>query len=310
MNTGSIRWLCCLAGLVASSAHAQKPSTAPENLFRLEIVRKAPLGIAKPTLTVSPLIDATSLSLRVICGPAAEQYQGPLLAGDRARLVFDVPVGNHECFGQLLASFADGSLGDVPLDFQVSVTAPVEIIIQPTELDVASGRTVVQFSRPVVQVTVGIYDVDGSLLGGQTVPLGNHPANLPLPVRWAPGEGTPFRMQVRAQDTDGFWTDRERIVWRRDFAAPPVRVRGSKPLRRRDVNRLDAIRPQIDAAFKAVPVGTPLKLFIVAHSDDAAVAMAEWFAAEGYAERIRYRVGEDAALFAAVQDERDSWMMR
>ncbi|RMG17288.1 MAG: OmpA family protein [Deltaproteobacteria bacterium] len=221
--------------------------------------------------------------------------------------------------GKLTVRFADGSQGSMPLDFETVVTTEeLTLTSDATREDVLAGHARITANRNVKKVTVRVTGEGGRDLGGGAQTF--HPpapAGTPFEVRWQMGEGEPIKIEVTAEDVDGFTRGLIFMPWEVKIPHEEVEFDTGKAVIRPDqMPKLEAVLEQLNAAIRKYGQVVEVGLYIAGHTDtvgDAAYnrklsmqrarAIARWFRSHGVRVPIYYRGFGEEALAVPTPDE-------
>lgn len=196
---------------------------------------------------------------------------------------------------------------------------PLEVRLDPKDVDLERGQLVVRASRPAARATLKVIGVSGAVLEEVAQSFDGAPAGAPLRVRWTPrGQGEAgadaaadgvARLELFVYDTHDYYKGVALTPWSVEiphadvvFATDSAEIRASE--REKLLASLARIREELG---RAGHLGT-ITLFIVAHTDTVgssaynselstrrARAIAAWFRAQGLKIPIAYDgVGESA----------------
>lgn len=194
---------------------------------------------------------------------------------------------------------------------------PLELRIDPQEVDIDRGQLTVRLSRPASKVSVKVLDAEGGLLVEAEQAFEAARAGSPLTVRWQPPRVAVARIEVFGHDTQGYYKGVAITPW--SFVVPHEDVvfeTDSAQVRPAEEKKLAAslklIRKELPRARN---LGT-VTLFILAHTDSVgsaeynralstrrALAIARWFRAHGLEIPIAYEgMGESMPEVQTVDE--------
>ncbi|MFT5586869.1 MAG: hypothetical protein ACI9VR_004472 [Cognaticolwellia sp.] len=291
------------------------PVTFAADPIALEVIARAQKNLGKPSLTLVVNQDADKLDVRVDCAGAWGESHGGASAGDKITMELDVPVGTHSCTGSLAAEFSDGSTGEMPLTFQVTMLGPMEILVPADKINMEERTLVVMMDRQPSQVQVQAYGPGDLLIGEVSVPsIGAGPGD-PIEVQWK-SEGEVIRLHVVGTDVDGFWTAKDLMPWYYNIPHEDVVFESGKS------QILPQEEPKLAAALVEanevlVKYGTVAKvnLYVAGYTDTVgdknnnkrlsqarAAAIARWYRDHGFTGEIYYQGFGEQGLAVATPD--------
>ncbi|MFN7144559.1 MAG: OmpA family protein [Myxococcota bacterium] len=284
----------------------------------VEVIKAGQVGTSLPGLVLTMNQDASSLTVRVACGGAQAGRDGPARKGDRVELRIDAPVGTHSCKGTLAGVFSDGTEGEMPLGFTVTMHRPMVMSLHPGSLDLSGTTLAVVADRPTSKVEVTALGPKGVKVGYGLAPAGG-PAGTPVVASWKQDGGEVIKLAVRAFDTDGFWSELELVPWSYNIPHEDVVFATNS------ADIVPAEEPKLaqaltDARGVLDKYGTDvvIKLYVGGHTDtvgDAATnqklsnararSIAAWFKKAGFPGQIYYQGYGEGGLAVDTADEID-----
>ncbi len=305
--------LALASWLLPSSADAGEPIT-------LDLVAKGQEGSSHPQLLLTGHAMIDRLLVQLTCGATSARHDGSLGTGERAALDLPVPVGRHRCEGSLVASMADGSEGELPLDFQVEQLRPMVVEAPRQHLDLEARQLQVRADRALSQVEVEVYCETGSMLGHGSVPAGAAAPGSLVAVDWSAGQGEVMRIHVKVEDVDGFWAGVDLFPWSYNIPHEDVVFETARwkilPVEEPKLDDVLERARQVMQRFSATEI--VMNLYVGGYTDtvgDAgsnqalsqhrAQAIASWFQAQGFERAIFYQGFGESALAVSTPDETD-----
>lgn len=294
------------------------PVTFAADPIALEVVARAQKDLGKPSLTLVVNQNAEKLDVRVDCASSWGESHGGASAGDKITMEFDVPIGTHSCSGTLAAEFSDGSTGEMPLNFQVTMLGPMEITVPADKINMEERTLVVMMDRQPAQVQVQAYGPGDLLLGEVSVPSFGAGPGDPIEVQWK-SEGEVIRLHVVGTDADGFWTAKDLMPWYYNIPHEDVIFESGKS------EILPAEEPKLVAAMEEankvlVKYGSVAKvnLYVAGYTDTVgdknnnqrlsqarAAAIARWYRDHGFEGEIYYQGFGERGLAVATPENTD-----
>ena len=297
------------------------PVALAQDAIQLEILRTGQVGTSTPAFIVNAQQAIADLQVDVRCGSVTGHYGAAASAGQRVELPLAVPVGQHDCTGSLSLRLSDGSEGEMPLSFQVQMLPTLELSIDRDSVDLEAATLTATLSRPAAELEITAYGLDGITLGAVRHTLGGAPAGEPITVEFDGGgpEAEVIRLEVRAQDSEGFWTGVELFPW---FYSVPhedvVFASNDATIRPEYEVHLQAAMAEIRAVQERYGAHAEINLYVGGFTDTVgsaaanralserrAKAISSWFQAAGLTVPVFYQgFGEDG-LAVQTGDEVD-----
>ncbi len=300
-----------LLALASGSAHAQ-------DAVSLQVIKAGQTGTSAPGLILTMNQDASSLNVRLDCGGTRASHDGPARAGQKIELRIDAPVGTHSCKGSLAGSFADGTEGEMPLGFTVTVHRPMVMSLHPGTLDLKGSTLSVVADRATSKVEITALGPKGVQVGYGLAPAGG-PAGTPVMASWKQDGGEVIKIKIRAFDTDGFWSELELVPW--SYSIPHedvVFATNSADIVSAEEPKLAQAMTDARGVLDKYGADVVIKLYVGGHTDTVgdgasnqklsmarAKAIAAWFKKAGFPGAIYYQGYGEGDLAVETGDEVD-----
>lgn len=286
-------------------------AASAQDAVKLEITRAGQDGTAPPAFIVLPQQAISALDVSVQCGGITEEHHGAVAAGERVELPLAVPVGEHTCTGALGLRLSDGSEGEMPLSFSVQMYPPLELMVDRAGVDLEGQRLTARLDRDAARIDITATGVGGVTLGTTSHTLSAHPANAPITdLTWDSTDPSAevIRLEVRAQDTAGFWAAVELFPWFYDIPHEDVVfASGAADIVPEYVGHLEAAMAEIESVQARYGEHAEINLYVGGFTDTVgsaatnralsqrrARAIAAWFRSAGFSAPVYYQgFGED-----------------
>jgi outer membrane protein OmpA-like peptidoglycan-associated protein len=302
---------------------AHIPHAFAQDAVSMEVKRTGQVGTASPGLTVVVNAAADRLDVRVQCGGRTQTFGGSASVGQRIELPLDVPVGKHRCTGTLAGTFADGTSGEMPLGFDVTMHPKLGITLSPGTLDTKARRMSVVLDRPASRVEITALGLKGAEVGGGLhVPNGGRApasAGQPVALEWSDDGGEVLKLKVRGFDADGYWSELELVPW--SYTVPHedvVFASDAADIAPSEEPKLASALADARGVIEKYGADVVIKLYVGGHTDtvgDAAhnaelsmrraKAIAAWFKARGFPGDIYYQGYGESDLAVPTADAVD-----
>lgn len=287
----------------------------------LELRARVQHGQGKPALILHVNETASQLDARFTCSGVSASRSGAAPQGQDIELTVDLPVGQHSCKGQLALTLSDGSEGEMPLSFQVSVLPPLKVDVPRDQVNLAEGTLQVAMDRPPGRVEITAYGPGGAVAGAGEALAGGLSAGELIEVSWsvqAPGAEV-LRLEVRGFDEDGFWAAVDLFPWAYDIPHEDVVFpSGAHEIPASEVPKLQAALAEVRAVEAKYGDFAELQLFVAGYTDTVgsadknqglserrARAIAAWYKANGFTGTIWYQGFGESVPAVATPDETD-----
>lgn len=298
------------------------PSVVLAEAVSVQLVDRAPAGKGKPKLVVQVNDRLRGLVLELERSDGATLRRGTkgLAPGATHTFELDQPEGVFRWTGALTVLFPAGEDSALPLDFETAVLKPPRVTAASDAVDLAKRSVTVSMDHDAKQLEVRVLADDGTTVADLSESFEGSKAGTPLTVKWSqPDAARVLRIDVRATDRFGFWSDLELYPWSIAIPHEDVLFATGKS----DI--LEAERPKLDAAFEELAAAlarygrfAKVSLFVGGHTDtvgDAgsnralsearALSIARYFRKKGVKVPVSYAgFGEDRPLVTTA-DETD-----
>ena len=303
--------LVCVVSLFSSVARAG-------DAVALQLVRTGQVGTSPPALVLTPASAANTLDVRLRCGSTPFSRTGAAASGEAVRIELPLDIGIKRCSGVLSVSLIDGTEGEMPLDFEVEVLPVLELTVDRTAVDLASGALQLEGSRALGSVAVEVFGLGNTLLSSASL----NPVPTPSrqqQIEWSPPEGEIIRLEVKATDTFGFWAGVELSPWFYEIPHEDVVFEtGKSVVRDSEAPKLATAMNDVLAVLEKYGADVKLQLFVGGYTDTVgdkasnlqlserrARAIASWFRAHGFERPIYYQGFGERGLAVQTADEVD-----
>ncbi|HWO12700.1 MAG TPA: OmpA family protein [Polyangiaceae bacterium] len=197
------------------------------------------------------------------------------------------------------AAVADGG--------QVKRLPPLELRLDPSDVDIEGGQIRCELSRPAAKLVLKVLGVDGAVLAQAEQAFEAAPAGTPLVIRWQPPAERVARIELFGHDTSGYFKGIAITPWSFEVPHEDVVFRtDSADIDPAEERKLAASLALIEKELPRARQLGQVTLFILAHTDRVgsveynaklstrrALAIGRWFARHGVGIAMAYDgVGE------------------
>ena len=294
------------------------PASA-QDAVKMDIVRVGQVGQSPPAFLVHAQVPLDDLTVQLQCGGTRAATSGAVERGKSVRLALEVPRGQHRCSGRLSIRASDGSEGELPLKFGVTMHPPLEVTVPRDSVDLSGGQLSVVLDRAAQSVKVEVVGPGGAIIGHGSNTAGPFSAGSPIPLSWTDSGEEVIQLRVVGTDTDGFWGQVDLSPWAYEVPHDDVVFASG------DAQILPAEEPKLEAALAEVgkiveKYGSvaQINLYVAGYTDTVgsaasnvtlsrarARAIAGWFQAHGFEHPIHYQGFGEQGLAVATPDETD-----
>lgn len=310
----SISALFVAAGLAAagSTAHAQ-------DAVKMNIVRVGQQGQGSPAFIVQARVALDDLTVQVSCGGTRASTSGPVPRGSEVRLDLKVPKGQHNCTGSLAIRASDGSEGEMPLKFGVTMHPPLEVEVPRESVDLSGRALSVVVDRDAKEVKVEVVGPGGAIIGQGTNAAGPFAAGQAIPLTWTDSGDEVIQLRVVGTDVDGFWSQVDLSPWAYEVPHEDVVfASGQSVIRAEEAPKLEAALVEVDKIVEKYGAVAKINLYVAGYTDTVgpaasnvtlsrarANAIARWFKDHGFAHPIYFQGFGEQGLAVSTPDDTD-----
>lgn len=277
-----------------SPAHAQ-------DAVSMDLIRYGQVNVAKPGMRFTVNQDADSLDIRVECAGKVQEKHGPARTGEKVELTFDIPQGTTQCRGSLAGEFSDGTTGESPLSFSITMLPPMKITLVPGTLDLNARHATITLDRNASKVEATAIGAKGVELATGLLPT-NATAGTPITVEWGKPTAEAIKLRVRAFDEHGFWSEMLISVWSYEIPHEDVVfATNMSAIDPAEEYKLEAALVEAKKVYDKYEGEVTVRLYVGGHTDtvgDAAgnqklsearaLSLAKWFDAHQFPGAIWY----------------------
>lgn len=265
--------LTLLLAFIAFSFFALPAGMA--NDVDVTVMNKVLHGQDKPSITLvfNRAITAATVELDGV-GSTTQRFKiGRKRAGRSFKAEIKAGPGQYEVRGNLSVVFADGSSGEMPLQFSIVVAAPMTIEVPYSRIYQKEGRVEVKLNRPANYCDSEVLYENGSIVKDRTS-FGGAESGEWLSVTW----GVPssmsgrdhvvLKIRITCHDVDYFSNGIELSPWWLEIPHDDVIFPSGKWSMHVDEQiKIDAVLPEIRDAVAKYSKLIPLGLYISGHTD-------------------------------------------
>ena len=289
-------------------------SALAQDAVRLEAVRKAQQGFGNPSLTLHFAVSGHA-SAELSCGPRSYGMSEGVLPSSKKTIDLDgLPVGTHQCRGRLTLEAADGSIGEMPLSFDVAMLNPLKVAVNREELDTEGYQMIVRADRYLSRVHVEVFGEGGHQLGmGETAAGGMDTVGL----EWSQQPGEALKLVVTAWDMDDLPGKVELMPW--SYSIPHEDVvfeTGSSTIDATEDPKLQKAYDDLQEVHARYGSVVEVRLYVAGYTDTVggtasnqvlsesrAKSIALWFKNRGFSGPVYYQGFGEEVLAVATPDE-------
>jgi outer membrane protein OmpA-like peptidoglycan-associated protein len=306
-----LAWLLA-AFLATGSAHA----------FPAEVQIVAKVSVGKnPKLIVNGLEAATKAEIKLTRsdGKTFHFPLGTISPGTIREINLDGRAGRHTYTGAMTA-VVDGSSVDSPLEFETVVAHPISIQANRENLDFEKRRLEIFINRRVSSIELKVIGLNGQAIEESTHKVDVWTQGEPIVLHWKHAQKADLmRLEVRAEDEDGFYSAVELTPWQVEIPHEEVLFgTGSAKIEHVEVTKLEDSLVRVTDALRRYAQIRGVQLFIAGHTDTQgsaaynlnlsrrrAQAIAAWFVENKVAIPVWYAGFGESALKVKTADEVD-----
>lgn len=225
-------------------------------------------GVPAVKLVIREPIRGYRLALKRNDGRELD-VKGSGKAGTQRTIRLESEVGHFSWAGTVSIDFPNGSIGEMPLEFETDVAGPLVMKIdKDRDIDLVNRKLVLRMSNPASRVTLKVKMDTGLYAFNGDVPFEGQPANAPLLLTWPEAPGAIMQISVVAHDLVGAYTGTDFFPWAIEIPHEEVVFDSGQALIRPDQqSKLDHSAKLIAEAVDKFGRFADVKLFIAGHTD-------------------------------------------
>lgn len=308
----------CLLALGFAFSH---PTLANGSVVAVEVVPTALAGQDVPRLVVvlKQPVASWSVVLTATDGSRVERTFNRPRPG-RTEIALSHQPGTVTWTGRLSVSFGDDGEQGMPLSFDTTLQSAPKLSLPEKAVDLEKRTVSVAVDRAGGSLEVRVLSDEGVELAHFTRAFDQAKAGEPRVVSWPqPADARVLRIDVRAIDQHGLYSDLELYPWRIDVPHEDVLfATGQAEVTQQESPKLERSLVSLNEALSKYGRFAKVRLFVAGHTDtvgDAAsnqalsearaLAIGRWFRKRGVKVPISYAgLGESTPLVPTA-DETD-----
>jgi outer membrane protein OmpA-like peptidoglycan-associated protein len=246
------------------------PFAASADDIEVGLMGKALLGKSKPALILKANKDVKRASAELKgAGRTFHLRSDRIRAGRSVDLTFDAPRGTHHYQGTLSVEFTDGTGGEMPLSFDVTVSGPPKLQVPYERVDLPASALELAMDAAAGKCE---YDVlfDGKPDVKGVKEFGGEAPGTWLRLAWkAHGpDDVVLRIALTCYDVDGYFTKLELFPWKLEIPHEDVTfATGKAEIEPGEAPKLDRALDEINTAIRRYGRVVKVRLFVAGHTD-------------------------------------------
>lgn len=286
-----------------------------ENAIDIEVVRHGQINTSTPSLIIKVRQPLTMLNVQFSCSGKSNTLQRSANRGDIS-MPISIPTGNHTCKGTLSIEMDDGSSGSMPLNFQVTMHPPLQMVIPEDTVNIESSQLSVKLDRPAETYSITLFDSENSEVG-QGFERVDPAFNLGLTeVTWEALSDDIAVIQVDGKDIYGFTTQTKLFPWSYDIPHEDVIFASNQAtIPTEEVYKLTDVQQKVQNVVEKYSKFAVVNLYVAGYTDtvgDAghnlqlstarAKSIGTWFQKNGFQGNIYYQGFGESVLAVSTAD--------
>jgi len=239
--------------------------------------------------------------------------------GTEKLIVIAQKPGTVKYRGRLSVDFGEGQVGDMPIEFALTVLAPLKLEVPADSFDAAAKKLTLKADRPLSKVEYSVIADTGAVLDEGIMEIRKNGFNRTVFMKWAGKEGTIIRIDIKAWDTNGAFSQMELSPWHVDVEHEEVTFpSGSAAITEDEKPKLDAAYEHIKEKIAMYGKLVKLNLYIVGYTDTVgpkdsnrdlsqrrARSIAGYFRKKGFSFPVYFQGFGEEVLAVPTADETD-----
>jgi len=239
--------------------------------------------------------------------------------GTERLIVIPQKVGTVTYRGRLTVDFGEGQVGDMPIEFALTVLAPLKLAVPADSFNATEKKLTLKADRPLSKVEYTVVADTGAVLDQGSMDIRKDAFNRTVFMKWAGKEGTIIRIDIKAWDTNGAYSQMELSPWHVDVEHEEVNFpSGSAAITDEEKPKLDAAYEHLKEKVALYGKLVKLNLYIVGYTDTVgtkdsnrglsmrrARSIATYFRHKGFSFPVYYQGFGEEVLAVPTADETD-----
>ncbi len=290
-----------------------------QDAVSMDIIRSGQVGQSAPAFIVKPRLPLDELAVQLQCGTTTAHHSGPVQPGDEIRMDLAVSKGKHTCTGRLAIRGTDGSEGEMPLRFSVTMHPPLQVTVPRDSVDLSGRALSVLLDRTAREVKVEVVGAGGVVIGHGQNASGPFAVGEPVPLTWTDSGDEIIQLRVVGTDVDGFWGQIDLSPWAYEVPHEDVVFEsGESVIRPKEVHKLEAALLEVEKIVAKYGTVARINLYVAGYTDTVgsaennralsrarAQAIAQWFRSQGFSHPVFFQGFGEQGLAVTTPDNTD-----
>jgi outer membrane protein OmpA-like peptidoglycan-associated protein len=287
-----------------------------QDVVSIDIVRHGQVNNSTPALIVKVNQDAEKLTVNVRCGSTSASFGPKPKKKGEIKLELPTKQGTHNCTGSLGIEMSDGSAGEMPLSFQVTMHPELEMTVDKNKVDLDNKTLTVQLDRPAQEYSIQVIDTSNSEAGTGFLNVAESQNMSPQQVQWTDAADEVALIRITGKDIYGFYTQIELLPWHYDIPHEDVIFASNKStIDQTEEPKLLAVQEQVQNIVDKYSQFAVVNLYVAGYTDtvggasqnqtlseNRAKSIAKWFRKNGFQGNIYYQGFGETALAVPTAD--------
>lgn len=287
-----------------------------QDIVSLSIVEHGQINATPPALILKINQPIDSLKATVSCGGTTQSVGPKSVSRGDIKIELPTKKGTHKCSGKLSIEMDDGTAGDMPLNFSVTMHGELTLTVDRSQVDLENKKLVAKLSRPAAEYSIAIIDPPSSEVGSGFLRVPQNNNLSPQTITWTDSEDEVSLIRVTGKDIYGFYTQTDLLPWSYDIPHEDVIFDSNKfNIKSDEEYKLTDVKGEIQKIVDKYAEIATVNLYIAGYTDtvgsstsnlslstERAKSIALWFKASGFEGNIYYQGFGESVLAVPTAD--------
>lgn len=287
-----------------------------QDIVSLSIVEHGQINATPPALILKINQPVDKLSASVSCGGTTQSVGPKSVPKGDIKLELPTQKGAHKCSGKLSIEMDDGTAGEMPLNFSVTMHDELKLTVDRSQVNLEKKQLVAQLDRPAAEYSIAIIDPPSAEVGSGFLRVPQSTNLSPQTISWDDSEDEISIIRITGKDIYGFYTQTDLLPWSYNIPHEDVIFDSNRfDIKADQEYKLTDVKAEIQKIVDKYADIATVNLYIAGYTDtvgnpaanltlsaERAKSIALWFKAAGFKGNIYYQGFGESALAVPTAD--------
>lgn len=287
-----------------------------QDIISLSIIEHGQINATPPALILKINQPVDNFSAKISCGGITESIGPKSVSRGDIKIELPTKKGRHQCSGKLNIEMDDGTTGEMPLNFSVTMHEPLKMSVDRSMVDLENKNLVAKLSRPAAEYSISIIDPPSTEVGQGFLRVPQNSNLGAQTISWTDSEDDISVIRVTGKDIYGFYTEIDLLPWSYDIPHEDVIFDSNKFNINADQEyKLTDVKGEVQKVVDKYADIAVVNLYIAGYTDtvgnansnltlsaERAKSISLWFKASGFKGMIYYQGFGESALAVPTAD--------